>query len=87
MSRKHKKNRESKSTCFNIDWQNAELYPVFSEWVEKVEGEKQYCKCRWCNQQFFLSGMDRRCTSCKITKTLKALGPEKNSSFGFNLPI
>ncbi|EFX83922.1 hypothetical protein DAPPUDRAFT_99754 [Daphnia pulex] len=35
MSRKQKKNRESsgKSTYFNVDWQNAELSPDFSEWV------------------------------------------------------
>ncbi|KAI9556095.1 hypothetical protein GHT06_018667 [Daphnia sinensis] len=25
-------------------WQNSELYPEFSEWVEKVEGENQHCK-------------------------------------------
>ncbi len=89
MSRKQKKNRESsgKSTYFNVDWQNVELYPDLSEWVDKVEGENQYCK--WCNQTFFSSGMEKRCTSCKIKKkTLKDLGPENNSSFGFkHLPI
>ena len=49
----------SRKVKLNKDWQDAELNPDFSEWVEKVEGENQYCKCWWCNPKFFLSGMGK----------------------------
>lgn len=90
MSRKqNKKNRENsaKSTYFNVDWQNSELYPEFSEWVEKVEGENQHCKCRWCNHKFFLSSMGKGALSshAKSQKHLKTLAQKRNQASVSNI--
>jgi hypothetical protein len=51
MSRKEKKIR-GKSTYFNQDWQDAELNPDFSEWVEQVKARTNITSVGGVTQNF-----------------------------------
>ena len=53
---KQDKKQTEKGQKFNDEWLNDQSN-TYEPWIEKIEDQLTYCKCKWCNKKFKIESM------------------------------